>query len=287
MKHEVRLQSNQWHVLSANVDAGSKKVSTYIDGLPCCVDTEVDDLTLKHQLQVLGGAKQGFLRGGNVRELLMHSRCLSVEEIQAYAKDLHRGLRLHVVWVQLNGNPHSSRAVREMEKWTENVDIQVFTQEDTAMEYIREHVTTIAAVVCTLYAVQPEKEEEEEKEEEQESMMSEDPEMKKRRLEEHMALTPGLSFGETLREAYQGTFILDKSQPPKKPRVLVLEERVEARFRGLNKWYKGKVKGVYRGPSTIVHASLREDVILDAGEHAYDIKYEDGDEEFGVLSVHV
>ena len=74
--------------------------------------------------------------------------------------------------------------------------------------------------------------------------------------------------------AIDGEGIDDRpSSPSKRPKVFARGDRLEARYKGGNKWFKGKVSYV------------TEDRCGDV--ESYDIKYEDGDSEQNVAPENV
>eukprot|EP00808_Paulinella_micropora_P010407 g11375.t1 len=82
-KAEARIQAGRWAVLSVCVDASAGSMETYVDGqLSRAVKgLSAENLTLRHQLQVLGGGKVAQARGGRVRRLFLMDRVLSGPEL--------------------------------------------------------------------------------------------------------------------------------------------------------------------------------------------------------------
>lgn len=78
------LRAGVWSTITAVVSPARGSLLTYVDGKLCQSFEGLDpaDLRLQHKLTVLGGGKQALNRGGDVRRVVIHSRCLPAEAVQ-------------------------------------------------------------------------------------------------------------------------------------------------------------------------------------------------------------
>jgi len=81
-------------------DAVAGTFHAYVDGhiSSSSEGLDTESLTLRHQLVVLGGGKQAQARGGHVHRLLIHDSALSAEECMKVAGDCKNVLNTHLVW---------------------------------------------------------------------------------------------------------------------------------------------------------------------------------------------
>eukprot|EP00457_Paulinella_chromatophora_P000019 gb/GEZN01000019.1/.p1 GENE.gb/GEZN01000019.1/~~gb/GEZN01000019.1/.p1 ORF type:complete len:4425 (-),score=920.40 gb/GEZN01000019.1/:221-11590(-) len=93
-KKEKRLQPGVWQVVTVVVDAVAGEMSSYVDGNLCRAGTGLveENLTIRHQLQLLGGGKLAHARGGCVRRLLLQPTLLNTKYVADLAYLCHRNL---------------------------------------------------------------------------------------------------------------------------------------------------------------------------------------------------